>query len=519
MENWTPETEEAQVLSIDYVPKKKNGERLEYKDFKNSFFKIKLSGFKGESKITQIQEKATSIIFQLIEKDIKIAEYEKEMAKYEKYTKFDHPNVLKLHYYSSVFREESHGKPFCRISLLIENAETDLRKQIDDFKANSSVLTTENILALIRNCLTAFSYLQENSVIHGNMTLKNFFITKDNEFKILPNYFAKANVEDYSRAKKKDPNNMYYFSPEAYKQVNSRAPFERVIINPYKSDVFTLGMNLLEVATLENCSKCYKLYDVNEALINEMLEKVKTRYSDIIAELISKMLVFNSDARPDFITLNKTLSEAKSFDIPLSIIQKIDEEHFLLLNNPDYLPQDYVNEIETKVQHHIKKTSSKAVEIYPSKGSLYVGEVNTLGKPHGYGSMWWATGDRYEGKWDDGNYEGEGMYFFRNGMKHYGKFKNGEVSGLGVRYYADKGIYFGEWRNGKNHGTGVFIWPNGEKFFGTFKDDDIDGLGVLTWLSGRKIEAIWDDKGQGIGLAETPEYNFTLPTLSSIAKM
>jgi len=515
MENQRSETPDPDDTSIQVLPKKKGGERLEYRDFKNSFFKIQLQGFKGEEKITQIQEKSTSIIYQLIEKDIKIPDYEREMKKYEKYCKLDHPKILTLHYYTSVFREENHGDPFCRISLLFENAETDLKKQVEDYKANSSFFNDENMLALIKNSLAAFAYLQEQGVSHGNITLKNFYITKNNEFKVLPNYFPRPKAENLAKNKKREPGGIYFFSPEAYKQANSRAPFERVNINPYKSDVFTLGMNLMEIATRENCSKCYNLYDVNENMINEILGKVKERYSEIVTLLITQMVVFSSDSRQDFISLYKTLCETTLPQNNLSLIPRTDDE-LTMLNNPDYLPQDYVNEVETRILQKIKKTINRAKEMYPSKGNLYKGEVNSKNEPHGYGTMWWATGDRYDGSWENGVYDGEGMYFFQNGMKHYGHFKNGEINGLGVRYYMEKGIYFGEWKNGRNHGKGMFIWPDGEKYLGSFKDDEIEGLGVLTWLSGRKIEAIWADKGSGIGLAQTPAFDITLPTSGTI---
>lgn len=524
-ENPTPTSEnQTPDLLLDtegdvILPKKRGQARLEYRNFKTDFFKISLAGFKGEEKTIQIQEKSTSIIYQLIEKDISIPIYEKEMEKYGKYSKLEHPNVLQLCYYTSVFREENHGNPFCRVSLLFENAESDLKKQLDDCKASSTYLSDDNMLSLIRNSLAAFAYLQENNTSHGNITLKHFFITKKNEFKVLPNYFQRAKINVFGKDKKKTPLNekdAYYFSPEAYKQANSRAPFERVAIDPYKSDVFTLGMNLLEAATLKNLSKCYNLYDINERMLSDLIKEVKERYSEIVYLLISSMLFVDVESREDFVSIYKTLNETTVPSPDLALISRIDDNFDLsILNNPDYLPQDYVNEIEAKIQMKIKKVSNRAVEKYLSKGNLFNGELNSKGEPHGYGSVWWATGDRFEGKFENGVYNGEGMYFFANGMKHYGNFKNGEIAGLGVRYYADKGIYFGQWKGGKNHGTGMFIWPNGEKFLGVFKDDEIEGLGTLTWLSGRKIEAIWADKGTGIGLAQTPEFDITLPPMAT----
>lgn len=489
--------------------------RLEYKDFKTRFFKIELAGFKGEASITQIQEKSTNVIYQLIEKDIKIPSFESEMEKYEKYSTLDHPNILKLNYYTSVFREENHGDPFCRVSLLLENAETDLYKYMQDYKKNKVYLSDDHMLAIILYSIEAFAYLQENGVSHGSITLKHFFITKNNDFKVLPNYFNRKRaggvVKSYKKGTAKD---LYYSSPEAYKLENSKTPFERFTVNPYKSDVFTLGMNLMEVATLEDCSKCYNLYVLNESMVQEVLAKVKERYSGLVYTLISRMLVVNSDLREDFLALHETILNIDLPDIAVNLILKVDDNPDLkMLNNPDYLPQDFVNEIEAKIQSRIQKVSNRMQEKYVSKGNLYLGECNSKGEPHGSGTVWWATGDRYEGRFENGVYSGEGMYYFSNGMKHYGYFKNGEIDGLGVRYYVEKGIYFGEWKNGKNHGKGMFIWPNGEKYLGVFKEDEIEGLGVLTWLSGRKIEGIWTDQGPGIGLAQSPEYDITMPAL------
>ncbi len=55
--------------------------------------------------------------------------------------------------------------------------------------------------------------------------------------------------------------------------------------------------------------------------------------------------------------------------------------------------------------------------------------------------MWYASGDIYEGNWNNGERSGTGTYSFKE---------------TGI-------IYKGGWAMGKYHGEGVLYYPNGDK--------------------------------------------------------
>ena len=80
--------------------------------------------------------------------------------------------------------------------------------------------------------------------------------------------------------------------------------------NPYKSDVFSLGLCLLFAATL-----CFEsLYDVRELKSNVSLRVVvhkylKSRYSQDVINIITKMLDVNEVTRIDFITLEREFNQ------------------------------------------------------------------------------------------------------------------------------------------------------------------------------------------------------------------
>ena len=76
----------------------------------------------------------------------------------------------------------------------------------------------------------------------------------------------------------------------------------------YKSDVFTLGVLLLEICTLSKSTMLYDQGRINEQLLNELLPKVGDRYSERLFELLRLMLVLNPRFRPDFLELDEMIS-------------------------------------------------------------------------------------------------------------------------------------------------------------------------------------------------------------------
>ena len=68
----------------------------------------------------------------------------------------------------------------------------------------------------------------------------------------------------------------------------------------YKTDLFTLGMIVLETCTLETCEDLYNYesgYIIQEELDNR-LEYAATQYSKNVIHLIKEMLIFEENERP-----------------------------------------------------------------------------------------------------------------------------------------------------------------------------------------------------------------------------
>ncbi len=65
---------------------------------------------------------------------------------------------------------------------------------------------------------------------------------------------------------------------------------------------------------------------------------------------------------------------------------------------------------------------------------------------NGFGTYTWADGDKYEGEWKEGKFQGKGKYYYSNGS-----------------------IFSGMYEKGKKHGNGVFVNPNGKDFEGVWE--------------------------------------------------
>ena len=102
-----------------------------------------------------------------------------------------------------------------------------------------------------------------------------------------------------------------YMSPLLFYGLRGRKIKRYIKHNPYKSDVFSLGLCILFAATL-----CFEsLYDVRELKSNVsikiIIEKyLKNRYSYRIINIISAMLDINETTRDDFIELKRKIENS-----------------------------------------------------------------------------------------------------------------------------------------------------------------------------------------------------------------
>jgi hypothetical protein len=123
-------------------------------------------------------------------------------------------------------------------------------------------------------------------------------------------------------------------------------------------------------------------------------------------------------------------------------------------------------------------------------GDRYEGEFQA-DKMSGAGTMTYDNGNVYKGQFLNGVRHGKGVLTFKNGDVYDGQFKDNVRYGQGDYRFSNGSRYVGDFQNGLRHGKGRYSYPTGEEFVGYFKNGQMDGPGICTYANGKQIKGVW----------------------------
>ena len=161
----------------------------------------------------------------------------------------------------------------------------------------------------------------------------------------------------------------------------------------------------------------------------------------------------------------------------------------------------------------------------------YKGEIDNDNNIFGYGELYYKTGEKYEGIFNNGKLNGWGRYINSNGLCFEGLFKNSILTGKGIIikeekknniiiniYYrgdivnfikegkgtekTDDYIYEGEFKNDVKEGKGkITYFKGGEVYEGDFSNNEITGKGYYLFSNKNTYEGEFlNGKMHGKGL-------------------
>ena len=93
-------------------------------------------------------------------------------------------------------------------------------------------------------------------------------------------------------------------------------------------------------------------------------------------------------------------------------------------------------------------------------------------------------GNKYIGKFRDGQINGEGRWVSRHGDSYRGSFVNGKSEGKGKLSLANGESYIGDFVNGKFHGKGKYSFKNGDDYIGQWQYGKMHGVGTYYFSNG-----------------------------------
>ena len=224
---------------------------------------------------------------------------------YKLVNKIKHDNVLRI---NSIYRRKLDSTTYV-LYILMEKAITDWDREIRAMASQKKYYSEGDLLIILKQCVEALSFLQQNKISHRDIKPQNILLFKDGIF----------NMADFGEAKKikisqsnKELNTLrgteLYMSPILLESLNENC--SNVKHNSYKSDVFSLGFCFLYAASL-NLNHLFDLRKVFDSNVkSQKIKKIlKPLYSDFFIEIIQLMLEVKDEKRYDFIDLKKLLEK------------------------------------------------------------------------------------------------------------------------------------------------------------------------------------------------------------------
>jgi len=165
---------------------------------------------------------------------------------------------------------------------------------------------------MIYSMIDALAFLQNIGICHRDIKPANLFLLKNSEIKIID--FGES--KEYLLDEDNNPATMatirgtpQYLSPVLWKAHVLTPGTKQVEHNIYKSDVFSSGLVLFQLAAMKDVTGFNQKtqYTDGEKLIKDGLEKLSKRYSSKVIEILRRMLIFDEEKRYNFIDLAKLI--------------------------------------------------------------------------------------------------------------------------------------------------------------------------------------------------------------------
>ncbi len=124
------------------------------------------------------------------------------------------------------------------------------------------------------------------------------------------------------------------------------------------------------------------------------------------------------------------------------------------------------------------------IDSYGDKGDYEGGVLRSSLKdgpiPNAHGTMRYADGRVYVGKWKMGQWNGHGKTTYPNGDSYEGDYEGDQRHGIGIYKWRDGRIFQGNFRNDQRNGHGVYKWPDGSTYVGGFLEGQRHGEGTYS---------------------------------------
>lgn len=263
-------------------------------------------------------------------KEIKIMDerdYDKfktEVSFLEKIKKSPHPSLIgyKGYYITVDERDEKFSQAMNVIKygyIQMEKGITSLANFIKKRSWGNEFFTEEEVLQFIKTMLEGHIHLQKINIAHRDIKPENILLLDvDHLIYRICDVGVSTRTEDNTSDTKNRTliGTLAFLSPELFESYKAQKP--QTIYNPYKSDVYSLGLVFLYFTTFKTITGVERLDKDQKNIqdkINFLIRDAKFRYRKIkgLEKLLHEMLNQDWKERSDFQDLNEMIKEINLF--------------------------------------------------------------------------------------------------------------------------------------------------------------------------------------------------------------
>jgi serine/threonine protein kinase len=252
--------------------------------------------------------------------------------------------------------------PGYKLVMIMEFASNDLSNEIEIRRRICKFWKEKRLLRHMKGLISALAYLQESNLAHRDIKPANILVFKNGSLKLADFGLSVQGCDPKQSMEYKVVGTVLYLAPklkQAYVDMwEERNTTGTIKNNPYKSDVFSLGLTFLHMATLNSPAGLNNLQDGEENLQQQIdLAISYVEYSFRIQRVLAQMLKVREKDRKDFIQLKQWIYNELNVDMT--------EEY-----TPPNVPEEFPEEDTARIPVLKTEISKQSLILYYSAHTL-----------------------------------------------------------------------------------------------------------------------------------------------------
>jgi serine/threonine protein kinase len=212
----------------------------------------------------------------------------------------NHAHLQKLISYSTAVKKELCSTHYLSRGFY-EFPRSDLLKEEAERKKNLTGFSSSELTHLAYQILDGLNHLHTRNISHGDIRPLNIGYHKvANEFQILDRLSDPSPLEKLQASNIINKKNLY-ISPEVYNKLQGKD--KTMKYNPYKNDLYGLGLTILELGSSESVQDIYKPNgEFNQSQLDKHLATFNGKYQNenpYLCTIVKTLVAIREDDRPD----------------------------------------------------------------------------------------------------------------------------------------------------------------------------------------------------------------------------